>query len=257
LLGPKKKDIMMKRYLELYAKRKIVSPQSISSLSYAFTIFKLSEEKAAQTLVSLCKKLGPEKISSSGKLLFFGSRILKSPEGKAALEPIKDMIKDTYRDEETADAFVDASQTAMGEAAYRHAVQETMGKNKNLSTLVIGWEVLGLTKETATRIWEDEKEEGFVSDIQTMYGGQTTKYDKKGNILDQEGNLADPENADVTENDDDDDSTSAASGNVFECEGCGFTLFIAKGRDFKFYGDDFKCSECGAGKDQFVSKNIG
>lgn len=81
-----------------------------SSLSYVFTLFNLSEEKAAEVLVSLCKQLGPNKISSSGKLLFFGSRILKSPEGKAALTPIKDMIKGTYRDGEVADTLVETSQ---------------------------------------------------------------------------------------------------------------------------------------------------
>jgi len=70
----------------------------------------LSEEQAADVLVSLCKDMGPEKVSSSGKLLFFGSRILKSPEGKTSLEPIKVMIKSTYRDEEVADTLVETSQ---------------------------------------------------------------------------------------------------------------------------------------------------
>jgi hypothetical protein len=81
-----------------------------SSLSFVFTLFKLSEEKAADTLVALCRQMGTDKISSAGKLLFFGSRILKSPEGKAALVPIKNMIKSTYRDEEVADTLVETSQ---------------------------------------------------------------------------------------------------------------------------------------------------
>lgn len=81
-----------------------------SSLSYVFTLFNLSEEQAADILVSLCRDMGEEKISSAGKLLFFGSRILKSPLGKASLVPIKDMIKSTYRDEEVADTLVETSQ---------------------------------------------------------------------------------------------------------------------------------------------------
>lgn len=83
---------------------------SSSSLSYVFTLFKLSEERAAQVLVSLCKQMGTDKISSAGKLLFFGSRILKSPEGKAALIPIKDLIKSTYRDATVAEELIDTSQ---------------------------------------------------------------------------------------------------------------------------------------------------
>jgi hypothetical protein len=83
---------------------------SNSSLSYAFSLFKLTEERAAQVLVSLCKQMGTDKISSAGKLLFFGSRILKSPEGKAALTPIKDLIKSTYRDATVAESLIETSQ---------------------------------------------------------------------------------------------------------------------------------------------------
>jgi hypothetical protein len=70
----------------------------------------LSEEKAAEILVSLCREMGDEKISSAGKLLFFGSRILKSPEGKAALMPIKEQIKGTYREGAVAETMVETSQ---------------------------------------------------------------------------------------------------------------------------------------------------
>jgi hypothetical protein len=109
-MGPAKSDAMLKRYLEAYAKKKTVSPQAIASLSYVFTIFKLSEEKAAQILVALCRAMGTDKISSAGKLLFLGSRILKSPQGKTALQPIKALIMSTYRDEAVAETLVETSQ---------------------------------------------------------------------------------------------------------------------------------------------------
>jgi len=38
----------------------------------------------------------------------------------------------------------------------------------------------------------------------------------------------------------------------FECTSCGYVLFPAAGREFKFFGDDFKCPQCGSGKDAFV-----
>jgi hypothetical protein len=109
-MGPAKKDKMLKKYLEVYAKKKTVSPKSISSLSYAFSLFKLSEEQAAAVLVSLCREMGTDKISSAGKLLFLGSRILKSKEGKAALQPIKELIKSTYREEAVAETMMETSQ---------------------------------------------------------------------------------------------------------------------------------------------------
>ena len=81
-----------------------------SSLSYVFSLFKLSEEKTAQILVELCREMGDDKISSAGKLLFFGSRVMKSAEGKAALSPIREQIKATYREASVAETMVETSQ---------------------------------------------------------------------------------------------------------------------------------------------------
>lgn len=120
--------------------------------------------------------------------------------------------------------------------------------------MTIGWEVLGLTKEVATRIFEDEKTEGFLSDREKMYGGQSQKYDAKGRAVDKDGKLTDPEDQKAAEKEEEKESEPAS--NVYECSECGYTLFIAKGREFKFYGEDFKCPECGAGKDKFKAKDL-
>jgi hypothetical protein len=109
-LGPKKREAMMQRFLQLYSKKMTITPKAIASLSQVFTIAKLSEPAAANLIVNLCRKMGGEKISSAGKLLFLGSRILKSPEGIEALLPIKEMIKGTYRDASVADTLVETSQ---------------------------------------------------------------------------------------------------------------------------------------------------
>ena len=37
-----------------------------------------------------------------------------------------------------------------------------------------------------------------------------------------------------------------------ECGECGYTLFIAAGREGKFFGDSYKCPECGAPKSKFT-----
>lgn len=245
-LGPHKKSIMLKRYLQLYAKKKTVSPQSISSLSYVFSLYNLSEAKAAELLISLCKEMGDNKLSSAGKLLFFGSRIFKDPEAKVALNPIRDMIKESYRGVEIADMMVETSQQAIGEAAYKSAVQAA---GKDQDTLTKGWEVLGLDKETAMGIFVKERNKGFITDRERMYGGQSTKYDDKGNRVDKEGKLEDPETSIGCDDD-------APTSNVMECMECGHTMFIAKGREMKFFGESFTCPDCGALKDRFRPKDI-
>jgi rubredoxin len=138
----------------------------------------------------------------------------------------------------------------MAEAAYRTTVLSAGEKQKSLT---IGWEVLGLNKETATHIFELEAKEGFVLDRKRMYGGQTRKYDKKGNVIDEEGKVLSKADPDAPDDEEEDDVPAS---NVYGCSECGYTLFIAKGREFKFFGDDFECPECGAAKDKFVPRDI-
>eukprot|EP00568_Trieres_chinensis_P012742 CAMPEP_0183291822 /NCGR_PEP_ID=MMETSP0160_2-20130417/1100_1 /TAXON_ID=2839 ORGANISM="Odontella Sinensis, Strain Grunow 1884" /NCGR_SAMPLE_ID=MMETSP0160_2 /ASSEMBLY_ACC=CAM_ASM_000250 /LENGTH=508 /DNA_ID=CAMNT_0025452679 /DNA_START=160 /DNA_END=1686 /DNA_ORIENTATION=+ len=251
-LGPGKKRRMIHRYLETFAKKVTVSPQSISSLSYAFSLYKLSEDKAAQILSDLCLAM-PEKTASTGKLLFFGNHILKSPEARAKLEPIREMLASSYRDDVgiSGEDIVDKSQKAMGEAAYREAVTKA---GKDQTSLTPGWEVLGLTKEDAQRIWDEEEESGFVSSMEAKYSRAKLKYNDKGQRLDELGDVK-PGQEDLDGNDDGSEVEASSSG-AYECGQCGFTMFVAPGREKKFFGPGFKCPECGAAKDQFVGKNV-
>jgi len=41
----------------------------------------------------------------------------------------------------------------------------------------------------------------------------------------------------------------------FQCEQCGFTIFPARGREGKFFPDDFKCLTCEAPKEAFFDMN--
>jgi rubrerythrin len=141
------------------------------------------------------------------------------------------------------------SRRAIAEAAYKTTVQ---AGGKNQKSLTVGWEVLGLDRATAERIFKEEAKEGFVTEREAMYGLQTQKYDKKGRRLDKEGSLENPEEADG------DDASGGEDGpisNVYECSDCGYTLFVAKGRESKFFGQDFKCPECGAKKDKFKARD--
>jgi rubrerythrin len=131
----------------------------------------------------------------------------------------------------------------MAEAAYRAAVQKG---GKNQQKLTVGWEVLGLARDAAARIFAEEAKEGFVDQRVAMYGGQTRRYDKYGNTL-LPGEEAD--DAKKTEEE------AAPISNVYECGECGYTLFIAKGRESKFFGEGFRCPDCGAPKDKFNARD--
>ena len=140
---------------------------------------------------------------------------------------------------------------AIAEASYRATIQ---AYGKNQKSLTPGWETLGLDRENAERIFQEEASEGFVSARETMYGGQSTRYDKKGRAIDKEGKLVNPEEAE----DDDDEEEGPEAGSVsncFECSQCGYTLFVAQGRESKFFGEGFKCPECGAPKSKFEARD--
>mmetsp|Transcript_6463 Transcript_6463/g.17315 ORF Transcript_6463/g.17315 Transcript_6463/m.17315 type:complete len:235 (+) Transcript_6463:36-740(+) len=42
---------------------------------------------------------------------------------------------------------------------------------------------------------------------------------------------------------------------VYKCESCGYELYVARGREFKFFGDDFKCPVCKVDKSRFWDLN--
>jgi rubredoxin len=41
---------------------------------------------------------------------------------------------------------------------------------------------------------------------------------------------------------------------AFSCSECGYTIFPARGREGKFFPDDYKCGMCGAGRDAFEDR---
>jgi len=274
-MGPAKTDAMIKLYLEYYAKKKTVSPQAISSLSYVFRMNKFSEEKAAQILSQLVSSI-PEKVASAGKILFFGNHIFKTEEARALLKPIETFLADQYRDMGPSVSGADIvrkSQIAMGEAAYKNLVasegskerkkKEKKGKDgeEEVDTptqLTLGWEVLGLTRETAEEIYDSVADDGFRSDREKKYESldDDITFDDKGRRVKGDGELENPDEATPDDDKDDDESDGGGGGgmgNAKECTQCGYTMFIAAGREFKFFGEGFKCPECGCGKDKFVS----
>lgn len=239
-IGPKRRK-MLTSYLEQYAKKKVVSPQAISSLSYVFSLYNLSEKDAAKVIVKAAENLSTQPASRS-KLLFFGEHILKSPEGQTELQPIRDMLSSAYRS--GGPEIVANAQKTIGQAAYKNAV---IAAGSEQTSLTVGWELLGLTKDEAENVFEKCKSDGYESDAMKLYGGPQQEFDEKGRKIDARSKLMDKE--------DEDSASDGPTGSIFECGNCGYTLFPAKGREFKFFPDDFKCPECGAAKDQFIGRN--
>jgi len=164
----------------------------------------------------------------------------------------------------------------MAESAYRDAVAEA---GPDQTKITEGWKVLGLDKETATRIFEETKALGFLSrkelwekeenDIakeayeaeQRVKEDLRNSVDKDGNLIDPDADidpdkLINPEDLDRDYEEDDEGDSVPSTGGAKECGNCGYTLFIAAGREGKFFSSAFSCPECGASRDQFNDVDI-
>jgi len=140
--------------------------------------------------------------------------------------------------------MMEVSQTLMGESAYRAVVEDAGEKQTSLTT---GWEILGIKKKRATEIWKSVLTEEFVEeDVK-----EEDSYESLVSAEEREDFKKREEEKKKVE-----ETETTSTDNARECGDCGFTLFIAKGREFKFYGDSFKCPECGASKDKFVGVNF-
>jgi len=84
--------------------------------------------------------------------------------------------------------------------------------------------------------------------------------DKDGNLINPDDDV-DPDKLITDEDlkkyeDDDDASDEPSSGSAKECGNCGYTMFIAAGREGKFFSSSFTCPQCGASRDQFKDVDI-
>ncbi|GMI51062.1 hypothetical protein TeGR_g11053, partial [Tetraparma gracilis] len=256
----RRKDMQVE-YLQKFLTKKTVSLSAIESLRYVTSLFKLSDKALASLFVDVAGSLRKAP-ASRGKLLFFGERLLPSPAGLASLQPIRDMLASNYR-KGGAEIVLVAQQT-MAASAYKAMVVAA----GDAEGLVDGWAELGMTEEQALDVAEDAKEQGFKSDaLDYYYQGPPTEYDDNGNEVHESVKKDDDPYADLTE------SQRAARGlpkagaapapkkpepaegtSAYECGECGYTLFPAAGREEKFYGPDFTCPNCNAGKDKFFKR---
>jgi len=151
---------------------------------------------------------------------------------------------------------ISLSQSAIAEASYRSLVQKGGSSDK----IPTGWKILGLTEEAATDIYNQEMKSGFQTQREKVYGQGDGKYNKKGQRIDDDGALMDDD--DIAEEErakefgGDEEEDEAPASNAYECGNCGFTLFIAEGRNQKFFGSGFVCPTCGASKDEFSPLEI-
>lgn len=225
---------MYSSFLRSLVTEKPVGPQSIQDAAITKRLLRLGDKKAVQVFNQLGNEL-KESPSLLGKLLFLGERLFQpstvSGLRLAGLFPYG------------AGTVVEL-QRNMAERCFKDIVEREIDANGE--DIGAPLEVAGVLKIEA-----DEAQQVYATVIAERH---------KQRELEQESVIA-AEAEDRTSRPAVSDSLDfpARSGepakvtsHAYECSECGYTMFPAAGREFKFYGADFVCPTCGATKDKFV-----
>ncbi|CAN8074515.1 unnamed protein product [Agarophyton chilense] len=225
---------MFSSYLATLVAEKAIIPSTIQEVSMVKKLLRVGDDKAIKAVNNLAATMS-DSPSLLGKLLFITERIL-SPEKTAALQLVplfpysastvadlqKNMLERCYRDFVTNE--IENNQVEEVPLAAAAALRLDEAHAKLLFDGVVKDRVRRL-KEEAAKAEAAEAEEAAKLSVED---------------LDYPARSGEPAKATV---------------HAYQCSDCGYTLFPAAGREFKFYGDDFVCPACGAPKDKFVDVN--
>lgn len=226
---------MFSSYLRALVSEKPIVPSSIQDVSLVKRLLGLSDDRAVKAINALGKDL-KDSPSLLGKLLFLADRVIK-PEKLQGLSLVSLF---PYSPPTVSDL-----QRNMLERCFKEYVSDEIDVN--------GIEETPMAAASALRLDPADAQSLFDSVVLARLRKKEAKEAALAAAAAEEA----PKPDDVRELDYPARSGEPAKANVhaYQCSDCGYTLFPAAGREFKFYGDDFVCPACGAPKDKFVDLN--
>lgn len=225
---------MFSSYLNTLLTEKTIVPSTIQDVSIIKVLLKLSDQKVVKTINALGAQL-QDAPSLLGKLLFIAERIV-SPENvqNFSLVPLFPYSPSTVSD----------LQRNMLERCYREYVNQEIDVNNIEEPPMAAAAQLRLDAADAKSLFDGvivariHKKEKEAAELSAAEAEEASKPNVSE--LDYPARSGQPAKAAV---------------HAYQCSDCGYTLFPAAGREFKFYGDDFVCPACGAPKDKFADIN--
>jgi len=237
----KKKLMYLPRSKELFASGLAAiaaKPARLSSLRAFRDLLDVHGYEPAPKTASVLEDIFEESFPSAmerGKLLFYASRC------GLASEKLKALAADGL---DGSQEFLAASQRGLAETAYEKAVKKK-GAEAPFAANPAAAAELGLDDAAAAALleaWnappETDTREEWRKELEAVVEAES-------------GPLPDADEVDTTDKfapDTGKDETMLTC----ECNECGYTLFIAAGRQQKFFSDAYKCPTCGVGKSKFT-----
>eukprot|EP00622_Pseudochattonella_farcimen_P000433 FR734926.1.p1 GENE.FR734926.1~~FR734926.1.p1 ORF type:complete len:166 (+),score=23.72 FR734926.1:1-498(+) len=146
------------------------------------------------------------------------------------------------------------AQDFLAETSLKSFVGQKGAVKVDLAACIAEGRLLGVTKERATELFEEVTSPDFVSESDYYYKQKNEEPEDDPAAALRESLMKETSGDDDTSAGGADDSAPSSSGSgnlIVECtfEGCGHTMFIAKGRESKFFGADYECPTCKSGKE--------
>jgi len=253
-------------FLTALARDAPIGATAVTNLRTAISIFRLSDDAAAAKLLEESAVELERQPSVLNKLVFVAERAMPTA---AAMAKLRTKFPNWSFD------TVTALQRAMLENLYRELCEDDLGNVSPVDAETLA--VLGLSEADANRLLaevvekkeeeeaakaakaaEEERARQLEEALERAATQNAMTYKTKeagGSIFDGDddavgGGVDDlPVVPDTTSP----PQVSAGDGtHEFECTDCGYILFPAAGREFKFFGEGFSCPQCGSARDAFV-----
>lgn len=224
---------MFSSYLKNLVTEKPVGPEVIKDVKIVMRLLGVNDAKAVGIFNSLGAEL-KDSPSLLGKLMFVGERCLS---GSVASLDLMGLFP-------YGESTVVELQRNMVDRCFRDLSGRSLDENADATVDVAAAEALCIPAPEAQRMFEEvvvgrirraEEERAAVAAAESEDASKPSIAD-----LDYPARSGEPAKAAV---------------HAFQCSQCGYTMFPAAGREFKFFGSEFVCPTCGAPKDKFVDLN--
>lgn len=239
-----RKDQMLSRSVSKIVRQRV----SLANVDVLADLFEVSKVKKIDAAIERIASDEVDKANERGRLLYYAGRLgVETPQLKA-------MCLKNYKGDAT---FLKATQDTIAETAFIDLVK----KDEGLDVEAVS-QKCGVTLEKANAIYAEltkppepeepaEKKEEWLQELEDAVQAESEEVvEMASDNLDKVDALG---NTKV-----DDDAKEEDDGKMItvECGSCGYTRFIAKNREFKFFGPGFTCPNCGAPKDQFAVSEV-
>lgn len=236
-LGPwMMRGAMFASYLQYLIADKAIVPSTIQDVNIIKRLLGLSEDRAVLTMNELAANL-TDAPSLLGKLLFIANRIINDPKTLSKVDIVQHF---PYSPETVGDL-----QRNMLDRCFKEYIDDEISANQITSPPMNAAAVLKIDVDHAQVLFDAvveqrrKKKEAEEARLAALEAEQEAVKEDEVH-LDSPARPAEPTKPNV---------------HAYQCTVCGYTLFPAAGREFKFYGDDFVCPACGAPKDKFTDLN--